>query len=292
MRIPAPAILEMGESGTGKTYSLRTFLDAGITPCVLFTEPGMEVLSDLPEDSWHWKYIPPKVEGWNHILDMAKKVNVLNFEGLTKSTDPNKRGYTAFLDVINQCNDFKDQHGNSLGDVETWGTDKALIIDSLSALSDMAMQLTVGGKVTRAMQDWMVAQNLLEMFINKLVSSLSCWFVLIAHIEREKDEITGGTSIMVSTLGRKLAPKLPKYFSDVVQSVREGDKYYWDTAGYSVAVKARNLQIGSKLQPTFTQIVDSWVKRGGEILSAEQWAERAAEREVVLTQAAPTQAIL
>jgi hypothetical protein len=267
MKLPGSKILLMGESGTGKTYSLRTLIQAGITPCVIFTEPGMETLADLPDEAWHYKYMPPRVEGWDHILDMAKKVNVMNFESLAKMQDPNKRKYTAFLDLINQCNNFEDQHGNSLGDVASWGTDKALVIDSLSALSDMVMQLTTGGKVTRAMQDWMVAQNTLEMFINQLVSSLSCWFVLIAHIEREKDELTGGTSVMVSTLGRKLAPKLPKYFSDVIQSVREGDKFYWDTAGYSVAVKARNLPIGSKLQPTFVQIVNTWTKRGGELAS-------------------------
>ena len=263
--LPGSKILLMGESGTGKTHSIRTLISAGVRPHVLFTEPGMETLYDLPDDAWSYSYMPPAVEGWDHILSMAQKVNVLGFDSLSKFQDPNKKKYTAFLDVINQCNNFKDQHGNSLGDVATWGPDKAFVIDSLSGLSDMVMQLATGGKVTRAMQDWMVAQNTLEMFVNQLVSSLSCWFILIAHTERETDELTGGTSVMVSTLGRKLAPKLPRYFSDVIQSVREGDKFYWDTAGYSVAVKARNLPIGSKLQPTFVQIVNNWTKRGGRL---------------------------
>jgi predicted ATPase len=38
----------LGASGSGKTYSIRTLLDAGLEVFVLFTEPGMEVLADCP----------------------------------------------------------------------------------------------------------------------------------------------------------------------------------------------------------------------------------------------------
>lgn len=264
MQLPGSKILLMGESGTGKTYSIRTLLDAGIEPFCIFTEPGMETLNELG-DKIHWKYISPTVEGWDAILDQAKKVNTLSFDSLAKTADPNKTKYTHYLDVISACNNFVDQHGKSYGDVSTWGTDRALVIDSLSGLSDMAMQLTVGGKVTRAMQDWMVAQNNLELLINKLTTDLKCWLVLIAHIERETDEVTGGTSVMVSTLGRKLAPKLPKYFSDVVQAIRKGDKFYWSTAAYGVAVKARNLPISDNIEPSFVQVVNRWKANGGVI---------------------------
>jgi hypothetical protein len=40
----------MGASGTGKTHSIRTLVDAGLEVFVLFTEPGMEVLADVPAD--------------------------------------------------------------------------------------------------------------------------------------------------------------------------------------------------------------------------------------------------
>lgn len=266
-QLPGSKILLMGESGTGKTYSIRTFLPKSITPFCIFTEPGMESLTDLG-DKIHYTYIPPTVEGWDSLLKVAQNVNTLTFDSLTKMQDPNKRLYTGFMSVINACNQFTDQNSQEFGDVAQWGPDRVLVLDSLSGLSDLAMQLATGGKVTRAMQDWMVAQNLLENLINKLTTDLSCWLVLIAHIERETDEITGGTSIMVSTLGRKLAPRLPRYFSDVIQAKREGDKFTWDTAGYNVAVKARNLPISSKLPQDFGQIVESWQKKGGVIPSS------------------------
>jgi hypothetical protein len=254
----------MGDTGTGKTYSIRTLLEANITPFIIFTEPGMETLGDVL-DQCHWRYIPAKTAGWSEMAEMFKKVNTLNFDLLSKTVDTNKKEYTGFLDVIAQCNNFIDQEGEEFGDVAEFGTDRVLVIDSLSALNDMAMQLVVGGKVTRQLQDWMVAQNTLEMLINKLVSDLRCWFLLTAHLEREKNEITGGLEVMVSTLGRKLAPRLPKYFSDVIEAKREGKDFFWSTDGMGVATKARNVPIEKKLQPTFTSLVSAWKERGGII---------------------------
>lgn len=264
--LPGSKVLLMGNSGTGKTYSLRTWIKAGITPFVIFTEPGMETLSDLPKGSWHWTYIPPGVEKWDALLAMATKVNQMDFDMLTKTADPNKRKYTQFLDVIKSLDNFVDQDGKSFGDVMTWNTDRVLVIDSLSGLSDMAMHLVTGGKFVRAMQDWMIAQNAIEGLVNQLLTGTKCWVTITAHIEREKDEVTGGTSVMVSTLGRKLAPRLPRYFSDVIQSVREEAKFTWSTSGYGVDVKSRNLPIKAGLVPDFAPLVQSWKDRGGLIL--------------------------
>lgn len=263
-QIPGAKVLLMGDTGTGKTHCIRTFLDNGITPFIIFTEPGMETLGDIL-DQCHWKYIPAKTAAWSELAESLKKVNTLSFDSLTKAADVNKGKYIGFLDVINQCNDFIDQNGESFGDVAKFGTDRVLVIDSLSALNDMAMQLVVGGKVTRAIQDWMVAQNTLEMLINKLVSDLSCFFLLTAHLEREKNEVTGAMEVMVSTLGRKLGPKLPKYFSDVIEAKREGKDFFWSTDGRAVASKARNVDISAKLQPTFTSLIKTWKERGGVI---------------------------
>lgn len=264
-RLPGSKILLMGESGTGKTYSLRTFIEAGITPFVIFTEPGMETLSDLPKGKWHYKYIAPGVEKWDAILAMATKVNQLDYDMLTKTQDMNRRQYTQFLEFIKTCNQFVAEDGVDYGDVMSWGTDRVLVVDSLSGLSDMAMHLVTGGKLVRSMQDWMVAQNSIEALLNQLVTGTKCWFVLTAHIEREKDEVTGGTSVMVSTLGRKLAPRLPRYFSDVIQTVREDTKFSWSTAGYGVTVKTRNLPIKAGLAADFRPLIQTWKDRGGII---------------------------
>ena len=44
-------VLLLGETGSGKTYSLRTLLDAGLEVFVIATEPGLlEVLGDLKKN--------------------------------------------------------------------------------------------------------------------------------------------------------------------------------------------------------------------------------------------------
>jgi hypothetical protein len=128
----------------------------------------------------------------------------------------------------------------------------------------MAMNLVTGSKPVKSMADWGVAIDNLERLIVKLCVDTKCHFVLLAHLEREVDEVTGGTSLMASTLGRKLAPKLPRFFSDVVQAKRNVDKFVWSTAASNVDLKARNLPIADNLDPSFKAILTSWKKHQPE----------------------------
>lgn len=269
MSISGTNTMLIGATGTGKTYCLRTLIEAGITPFILTTEPGIEsTLGDIPSEKLHWKYIAAANPEWGDLLDSAKKINTLSYTALSKLPDVNKQKYGQFLDVITTCNDFIcDRDGKSYGDVSTWEQDRAFIVDSLSGLNIMAMNLVVGSKATKAMQDWMVAMDNLERFITKLVTDTQCFFILTAHAERETDEVTGGVQVMASTLGRKLAPKLPRFFDDVVYCVRQGDKFSWSTATTNVDLKARNLPIQDGLEPSFVQIVEAWKSKGGVIPS-------------------------
>jgi hypothetical protein len=89
--------------------------------------------------------------------------------------------------------------------------------------------------------------------------------VLLAHVERELDEVFNtGLKLTVSTLGRKLAPKIPPMFSDVVLTVREGTQFSWSTEHPAADLKARNLPIASNLPPSFEQIFARWKARSGK----------------------------
>ena len=259
--------LLFGDTGSGKTYSIRTFIDQGITPFVITTEPGIEsTLGDIPDEKLHWKYIPHADVTWDDMLAGAKKINMLTYDALAKSAPVDKQKYGQFLEVVTSCKNFVcDRCGESFGDVGTWGTDRALIIDSLSGLNIMAMDLVVGSKPTKGMQDWMVAMDNLERFINLAVAQTKCWFVLTAHPEREKDEVTGAVQIMVSTLGRKVAPRLPRFFDDTIYARRDGNEFHWSTAATNTNLKARNLPISDKLVPDFGQIVKVWKEKGGVV---------------------------
>jgi hypothetical protein len=254
----------LGPSGTGKTYSIRTLVDTGITPFCVFTEPGFEVLGDIPDDKLHWHYIPPASADWSALIDSAKKINTLSFESLSKMSDINKRDYNQFVTLLECLNSFTCQRcGKSFGAVDTWGPDRALVLDSLSGVNIMAMNLMVGSKPVKSQADWGVAMDNLERLIQKLCMDTRCHFILIAHAERETDEVLGGSKIMAATLGRKLAPRLPRFFSDVILTVKEGAKFTWSTAAIGADLKARNLPIADNLPPDFGQIITKWKAQGG-----------------------------
>lgn len=271
--LPGFRTLLLGDSGCGKTYSLGTLTELGLKVRVLFTEPGMETLGqywqdrnkDLPANV-HWKYIPPAAPDWDAMIDSAKKINTMSFKALADLSDINKKKFSEYIQILGALSNFKsDRDGSEFGSVDSWGTDTVLVVDSLSGLNLAAMNLVVGSKPAKSMADWGVAIGNLEFLITKLTTALQCHFVMTSHMEREQDEITGGITLMASTLGKKLAPKIPRFFSDVIHARREADKFVWSTNTNNVALKARNIPIRDNQQPSFAPILESWKKNGGII---------------------------
>jgi len=268
--IPGSTTMLVGATGSGKTHAIRTLIDAGITPFVLFTEPGMRTLSDIPSDKLHWKYIPPANPEWATMIDSARKINTMSYKALSGLGDINKTKYGQFLEVLTTMNNFVcDRTGEEFGDVATWGTDRCIIVDSLSGLNIMAMDMVVGAKPVKAMGDWGVAMDNLARFIQKMTTGLQCHHVLISHLEREHDEVSGATHLMPSTLGKKLAPKLPQFFDDVVLCEFSNEEFHWATQGINIDLKWRNLEGSKKLPPSFVPLIKSWVSAGGVIESKE-----------------------
>lgn len=263
--LPGVNVMLCGASGSGKTHAIRTLIDAGLEVFVLFTEPGMEVLQDVPTDKLHWKYIPPASPDFADMISSAEKINSMSIKMLSDLPDINKRKYTEFIDVLTTLSNFTcDRTGKSFGSVDSWGPDKVLVIDSLTGLSLSAMNLVTGSKPVKCLADWGIAIDNLERLLTKLCVDTKCHFVLIAHLEREVDEVTGGTNLMASTLGRKLAPKLPRFFSDVIHVKQTQGKFLWSTTTSNVDTKTRNLTLSESLPPSFVPIITSWKKHQPE----------------------------
>lgn len=265
LAVPGPKVMLVGGTGSGKTHSIRTLVEAGLEVFVLFTEPGMEVLTDIPADKLHWHYLPPASPDWADMIDSAKKINTMSLKLLSGLEDINKRKYAGFLDMLSCLANFHDDRtGKDFGPVDNFGAGQCLVIDSLSGVNILAMNLVTGSKPVKAMADWGMAMDNLERFITKLTTDIPCPVVVIAHQERETDEVTGGTVIMVSTLGKKLAPKIPRFFSDVVQVKREGEKFSWSTMTLNMDLKSRNLPLADNIKPSFVPIIDGWRKKLSE----------------------------
>lgn len=262
--------LLIGPIGTGKTTALVTFIEAGLDLFVIGTDPGFEesILdamekNDLDMSKLHYQYIAPASTSWTALLDAANKVNMLNYEGLTSlKSGVSKSEYRQFVELLTALSDFTDHRtGEKFGPVDAFPENVAFAIDGLSGINVMAMDMMIGGKPVAHQGEWGVAMNMEEKLVLKLTSDLKCFFVLTAHIEKEPDLVNGIPIIMVGALGRKLAPKLPRTFSDVILSVKEGNKFTWSTAALNVDLKSRSLPIKDGLDPSFEQIVNVWRKR-------------------------------
>lgn len=266
-------VLLMGPAGTGKTHSIGTLVDAGIEVFYLGLEPGLESLLGYWTDkgkpvpvNLHWHRLAAPKASFSDLLESAKKINTMALDSLAKMSDPKRSSHNQFISLIEAVNDFPDDRtGKKFGCVDTWGPDRAFVIDGLAGLTRAAMSMVIGGKPVKSQMDWGIAQDQVEKILRMWTDNCSCHFVLLAHVEREVDAVLGGTKIMVSSLGKALGPKINPMFSDVILTVREGTKFSWDTGSAMADVKSRNLPIAQGLDADFGKIIAKWKSRGGAV---------------------------
>ncbi len=269
MIIQPPAILAQGEVGAGKTWLISSLAKAGLECFVLTTEPrGVESLLDAWEreklslDLLHYKQITPARLGFASLEKTAENVSKLNFEQLSKQAPQGQRETGQWLAILRAFTHFQcDRTGVDYGAIDALDNTKALIVDSLSGLNVMAMDLVVGDKTSAHVGEWGVAMGLIEKLVLNLTSNLGCTLLVTAHLEREADELTGATKLMASTLGKKLAPRLPRFFSEVVVLKRTDKGHVIDTADPMAVIKTRSLPVSNSLPPTLAPVIESWRKR-------------------------------
>jgi hypothetical protein len=264
-------VLLEGPTGTGKTYAVGTLADTGIETFYLCLESGMESLLGYWTDhgkpvpaNLRWHYLKASDYSFTQMLSSADQISRMTNEALAKVQDPNKAQHNQFISLLRVLFDFEDQRtGKRFGSVDKWGPDRVLVIDPLTGINSAALSLVVGAKPIRSLVDWGISMDQIERLLRQLTEGCRCHFILIAHVEREVDQVLGGVKITVGTLGAKLAPKIPPMFSDVILAYREGNKFFWSTANSLADLKTRNLEIKDGLQPNFKPIIDKWQSRGG-----------------------------
>jgi len=259
----------MGPTGTGKTHSIGTLVETGLEVFYIGMEAGLESLIGYFADNnkpipsnLHWKVVEGPSVDFSALQDMANKVNTLSYEALCKVVDPNKSKYQQTTNLFKTLNKFVDERtGQDFGAVSTWGNDKALVIDGMTGICQSYAFNAIGGKPVMSPSEYQVAQKGVFQLIFKLTNHCRCHFILLSHVVREADQLTGSSKLMMMTIGNALTPMIPLWFSDVILTVREGARFSWDTANALADLKTRNLPIQAGLQPDFKQIIDKWRKR-------------------------------
>lgn len=286
MTLQAPHCLLMGPAGSGKTTAFATFARKGIECFVVVTEPtGVDSLIDAWErekldlDLLHYCVIAPTSPGWQGLKEMAVKVNAMNYKDLSElKSGVGKETMKQYSKLIHNFENFHDDRtGKDFGDITTWDAKRVLGVDSLSGLSLIALQNAVGFKPSPHQGEWGIAMSSVENLVLKLSSDCKCFLVLTAHIEKEPDEISGVAKIGVSTLGRKLAPKIPRFFSEVIRARKDPTgRFLWSTLDTESDLKNRALATGSSLEADFGPVIDAYRRRAQVASPAIAFASPAA----------------
>lgn len=273
--LQTPSVICMGPPGSGKTYALATLIKAGLEVFVISTEPdGVASLIDACEaqdvdiNKLHWASCLPAPAGWAALEDMVTTIGTMGFEQIQniKSGVGKSSTREPASKLLNSLKNFKcERDGKSYGDVSKFDDTKCLVLDSLSGLSMIAWMLTLGYKPAAHQGEWGVSMNFVEQLLLKMTSDRKCFFVMTAHVEKEINEMTGVGQTMVSTLGRKLAPKVPRYFSEVVlanRTIKDTKSVFtWATVDAKADLKSRSLSVSTVLSPDYAPIVNAYRRR-------------------------------
>lgn len=280
--LPGFKTLLFGDSGDGKTHVIRTLLRSGIQPLVLATEPGMRALArcdnptcpvckSVPADAGPipWAYVPPSSGDIATLIQQSEWVNTRDQKFLCAINDTTRsKTYNQFTEVLKHIERFVDSGGKDWGPVPSWNTDRALVLDGLTSLGDMAMDLFCGRRPLYDKPDYMIAQRSIKSLIVYLTCQVRCHVIVIAHLDAGEDSM-GRPKGTVLTVGRKLSPDLPRLFDDMPLAYREADKFRWSTSKFGMTSKGRNLPIKDAMDPDFGPIVESWKRAGGSIQKTE-----------------------
>lgn len=271
-----PKVVLMGLGGTGKTYAIGTLCEwaerNGFEVAILFTEAGLETLLGYFRDKGkeppacvYWHQQGTKPISLKALMSSADNIGKLSYEALAKSVDGNRGGENnAFFKILQSCSNFKDDRtGKELGAVDMFPAKRIFVMDSLTETANAAFKMQVGARPMASPGDYGVAQNSLMNFLRLLTQGIDCPFIMTAHVDRETDQVTQSTKIMIKAIGKALATEIPTLFSDVIYTTREASTFYWDTAAYGVDTKTRSLGYRSKIEPNFALIMDVWLKRTG-----------------------------
>lgn len=201
-------LLFIGNSGAGKTGALASLVAAGYQLKIIDLDRGLDALiNHVREDD------PAGLD----------KIYYESFRDQLKMTQAGtkvKGSPIAYVNTLTALEEWPEDGS----DPATWGKDKILVLDSLTNLGRAAfLWAKAANPATKDGRQWYkTAQDLVEDLLANLTSeSFATNVIVISHVDMI--ELNNGmTKGFVSSIGKALGPKIPRFFNTLLLSETKG----------------------------------------------------------------------
>ena len=219
-------MLNVGDSGKGKTGALASLAKAGFNLRILDYDNGLGILAELLKSD-------PAAAARIHFESCLDNYTSVGGKILTKGIP------TAFTKGLSLLTHWKTKDGVDLGPVSSWTKKDVLVIDTLTHLSNSALiyVLAINNRSGEHpwQSDWGQAMDMVEGTLKLLYSdNIKCHVIVNAHITFVGEELDKTGKVIKpgtphpNTLGKKLPPKVGQYFNTMLQC---------DTTGYGSTLR-------------------------------------------------------
>ncbi len=197
----------MGDSGTGKTGSLISLVQAGYKLRILDLDNGLDILKYLIE-----KDCPDKID----LVDYETRRDKFKGGQMGPIVDGVPRALTDSMKLMTKWSDDTVP--------ANWGPDTVFVCDSLTGIGKAAFYwaqgMNPGAKEPR--QWYHTAQQAVDNFISLLTSeAFKTNVVIIAHVHFQQAP-DGTIKGYANTIGQALGPIVPTYFNTMVLAQSSG----------------------------------------------------------------------
>ncbi len=200
--------LYIGDSGSGKTGSLISLLQAGYNIRMLDLDNNADSLIQL------CKHIDPKLLDSLDIISVRDKFRATQMTGLEVAGQPK-----AWVDALKYLNKWDD--GTSIAE---WDNKTIFVLDTLTSAGRAAFHWAKGMNPTsKEPRQWYAAgQDSLKTLLELLTSpEFTCHILVLSHIDLvERDD--GSMKGYASSLGKALGPQIAKVFPTLIMAETKG----------------------------------------------------------------------
>lgn len=209
-------MLLVGDSGAGKSGALASLAQAGYNLRILDIDNGLDVLANLLSD-------PASPYGKEALARVSFQTITDPMKSMAGRLIPTKA--SVWQRAMTQLNGWKTET-EDFGPIATWTSQDVLVIDSLTFISNAALNFILAMNARLGQQpqqsDWYQAQQLVEGMLQMLYDDgVKCNVIVTSHITYIGEE-NGPQRGYPSTLGKSLPPKVGRYFNTILMAKSSG----------------------------------------------------------------------